>query len=217
MSDTVDGRYALTQPVIMAFPQLFEAKAVGKKGQATGKPKYSANFVLVRDGVDHKALKDLAIKIANERWPGRSIKELKFPFSNGDKLADARIAKGKKDGEFQRGHSVLISRSTYEPALATYKNGQAIDLAGANRAAAKNEFYPGVMVLASFTLAPYDGVGQNPDGVCAYLQSVMTLNKGTRLAGGQAAASETFKGYVGHATDEDPTVGAPTAEETIEE
>lgn len=207
MSDEINGRYALTEPVVMTFPQLFEAKAVGKKGQATGKLKFSANFLLARSSVDERAMKERAIQIAKARWPGRDIKELKFPFSNGDKTADKRVALGKKDGEFNRGHSILVARSgvDYPPRLSLLENGKFIDLDGPARAAAKPKFYPGVKVLCEVILAPYEGVGTNPDGVCAYLNAVVSLNEGERLAGGARSAAETFKGYVGHTTTEDPT------------
>lgn len=208
MSDKANGQYALTEPSTMIFPQLFEAKAVGKKGQATGKPKFSANFLLVKDGPDHKAMKDIAIQLAKAKWPGRDIKELHFPFSSGDKLADKRKAAGKADGEFQRGFSVLVARSTYEPALSVYESGRLTDLTGPARAAAKAKFYPGVKSLAEVVLATYEGIGNNPDGICAYLNAVLSLNEGERLAGGQKTAAETFKGYAGHATGEDPTVGS---------
>jgi len=208
MTEKNNSKYSLTAPVVMTFPNLFEARAVGKKGTATGKPKFSGSYLLVRDSLDHKTAKDICIGLAKAKWPGRSLKELKFPFTSGDAKADERAKLGKADSEYTRGHSILVARSTYEPALSEYVNGRAVDLTGPARAAAKAKFYPGVKVLAAFTFATYEGVGANPDGVCAYLDAVCTLNEGTRLAGGAPSASETFKGYVGHATQEDPTVGA---------
>ena len=198
--------YNLTEPVPMSFPNLFEARAFGPKGKESGQPKFSANLNFKADSVDLKGLKSLAVKVARARWPDRKLSELKFPFSDGDKLADKAKAK-KKDGEFQRGLVVVAGRSKYEPRLAVFENGKIVDLEGAARAAAKGKFYPGVEVLATLCLVAYDGVGANPDGVTAYLNLVLSTNKGTRIAGG-ASAAETFKGYAGSAKAEDPTVGA---------
>jgi hypothetical protein len=71
---------------------------------------------------------------------------------------------------------------------------------------AKPKFYFGVEVLPQFNFVAYDGVGNNLDGVTAYLNMVFTTNKGKRLSGG-ASAAETFKGYAGHTSTEDPTAG----------
>src|SRR5882757_5139396 len=104
--EKMDGIFNLTKPVIMAFPNLFEPKAFkGKNGKELGEAKYSGNFILEPDSEDLKGLKALAVKIARANAPQTELKDLAFPFTSGDKLADAAKAK-KKDGEYQRGKVV---------------------------------------------------------------------------------------------------------------
>lgn len=199
-----DGRYNLTAPAVMSFPNLITPKAFGTKGRETGDPKFSANFLFAPDSEDLKAMKALCAKIAKGRWPDRDLKTLQFPFTSGDKLAEKSKAKGK-DGEFNRGHVVVAARSKYRPTLSIILNGKVVDLDDATLTQHKGQFYPGVKVLAQFTFVTYDGVGANPDGVNAYLNMVLSTNKGARLAGGAPTAAEVFKDYIGHVTAEDPT------------
>lgn len=199
------GTINLTVPVVSTFPNLMEAKAVTIKGKPSGEPKYSSNFEFDPDHVDLAALKAEAVKVAKAKWPGRDLKELAFPFTSGDKLADKAKAKDK-DREFSRGKVVLTSRSKYEPRLSVVEGGKLVDYEGDKRPMAKKFFYNGVMALAQFNFVAYDGVGANPDGVTAYLNMVVSLNKGKKLSGGSSAA-EVFKGYIGTSSDEDPTAG----------
>ena len=213
MSEDKDqGIYNLTSPVQSVFPNLIEPRAVGPKGKEQGKPKYSLNFVFDPDSEDLAKLKSLAAKLAKAKWPSRDLKELRFPFSNGDKLADKQKAKGK-DAEFYRGKVVLVSRSQYEPRLSVIQNGGITDLEGDARVAAKGKFYHGVEVLAQVNLVAYDGVGEDgKDGVTAYLNMVLSTNKGDKLSGG-ASAAEVFSGYAGVSTTEDPTEGSDLDDE----
>jgi Protein of unknown function (DUF2815) len=203
-----DGRYNLTKPVILAHPHLHEARAFGKKGKETGEPKYSGNFVFDSDHPDLKELKVKAAAVARARWPGRDFKELKFPFVDGTKVADKRQAKSNKnDADYARGKVVIAARSKYEPRLAAILNGKIVDLEGDARIKEKGKFFFGAECFASFNFVPYDGIGENPDGVTAYLDMVLVTGKGERIAGG-ASAAERFKGYAGAYTAEDPTDGA---------
>ena len=218
MTDTVhsDGIFNLTQPVVMSFPQLFEAKAYMENGKMKGEPKYSANLNFDADSEELKAIKALAAKLARAKWPdkpfvlttqeGVKIPQIVFPFTSGDKLADDRAAKGKKDGDWMRGKVVLTTKSKFEPRLSYVDRKKIIDLEGdIAKQAAKSKFYPGVEVLAQLNLVPYEGVGKDgKPGVTAYLNMVLSTNKGARISGGQTA-SEAFKGYVGAISSEDPT------------
>lgn len=205
MSDKYEGVFNLTAPVVMSHPNLFEARAFGKKGKENGEPKYSANYVFDPDHPDLKPMKELAAKIAKARWPGREFNTLKFPFSAGTKLADKRKEKsGKDDGDFQRGKVVIAARSKYQPKLSGIENGKVVDYEGDAIIKNKGKFYFGVETLAQFNFQPYDGVGSNPDGITVYLNMVFTTNKGKKLSTGGQSASEVFKGYAGKATTEDP-------------
>lgn len=206
-----ESLYALTKPVVMAHPNLFVARAFGSKGKETGEPKFSANFLFPMDSEDLKALKALAAKVARAKWPDRPFTELKFPFTNGDKLADKRKKKtGKDDGDFQRGHVMVAARSKYQPRLSFLNGSKIVELDNdAAIAANKGKFYFGVECLAQFNLVAYDGVANNPDGITVYLNQVLSTGKGKKLSGA-ASASETFKGYAGQASGEDPTLPADT-------
>lgn len=206
--------FNLTEPVVMSFPNLFEARAFGPKGKESGEPKFSANFIFKPDSADLVAMKQMAVKVARARWPSRDLKDLKFPFSSGDKINQRRVAKGKKADETAAGMVVLAGRSKYEPRLAIFEGGRVVDLEGAAREANKGKFYAGVEVLAQFNFVAYDGVGANPDGVTAYLNMILSTNKGKKIATGSSAA-EVFKGYAGHATTEDPTAGNELVDDEI--
>ena len=224
MSDQKEPKHTFVSltPTTGTFLNVLEPKAVMKNGKATGDPKYSANFEFDLDHVELKAVKDLAVKAAKEKWPGRAIgKESSkkdengnpkqptfiFPWTLGDDLAEHAKKRGK-NREFSRGKLVLTARSKYEPRLSAIINGRMVDLEGDARAKSKNLFYTGVQVLFQVSFQAYDGVGANGlDGVTAYLDHVVSLNKGEKLISGGPSAAEVFKGYVGTTTDEDPTSG----------
>ena len=202
----IEGIFNLTAPVVMAFPNLLEAKAFKKNGKDTGEAKFSANFIFDASSEDLKAMKTLAAKLAKNKWPDKEFRDLCFPFASGDKAADDRAKKGKDDGEWTRGKVIVAARSKYEPRLSYIHNGKIIDLeTEIAKHEAKGKFYPGVEVLAQLNFVPYDAVGQNTKGgVTVYLNMVCSTGKGKRLGGG-STASETFKGYVGSVSAEDPT------------
>lgn len=209
-----EGLFQLMQPVVMSFPQLFEAKAYMENGKAKGEPKFSCNLNFDAASTDLDAIKKLAAKLARAKWPdkaffvttteGVKIQQIFFPFSSGDKLADDRKAKGKSDGEYTRGKVIVPARSKFEPRL-SYFDGKIIDLeTEMAKQAAKGRFYSGVEVLAEINLVPYDGVGKDgKPGVAAYLNRVMSTGKGVAITGGRSSA-ETFKGYAGAVSTDNP-------------
>lgn len=202
-----------TQPVTLTFPNLAEAKAVERKGRPTGEPKYSSNFEFVPDAEDLKAIKAAAVAEAKAKWPGRDIAadfkagKFKMPWTSGDTLADKAKARDK-DREFSRGKVVLTARSKFQPILSVAEGRGAKDFDGeADKAAIKKVFYTGVEVLWEINLQAYDAVDEDgKDGVTAYLNRVLSLNRGTRLTGGQSSA-EVFKDYIGAASEENPLEG----------
>lgn len=210
------GVYSLTKPVVMAHPNLYEARAFGAKGKESGTPKFSANFVFEPDNEDLKALKALAAKVARAKWPDRPFSDLAFPFADGNKLADKRKQKsGKEDGDFNRGKVVIAARSKYQPRLSGIENGKAIDYEGDLLLKSKPKFFFGAEVLAQFNLVAYDGVGGNKDGVTAYLNMVFSTGNGKKLGGGGPSGAAVFGGYVGSSSTEDPTGGALDLDDEI--
>jgi len=212
MTEKTDGIYNLTSPVQMVFPALYEPRKFKANGKESGDPKYGANFIFDPASEDFKAIRALAVKIAKAKWPDRDLHTLKFPFTQGDKLADKRKEAGKSDGEYQRGKVVIVSRSKFEPRLAVIANGKLTDLEGDLKTKCKNQFYSGALCYAQLNFVAYDAVGANPPGIAAYLNMVFSLNKGERIGGGPSAA-EVFKSYVGTVVDEDPTGGLGVGDE----
>lgn len=209
-----DGVYNLTLPVVMAFPSLLTPRAFQRNGKAQGEPKYGANFVFKPDSPDLAGMKAKAAAVAKAKWPGRTLAELKFPFANGDKAAEKRVAKLQKEGkaaddkgDFMRGHVTIKASSKFQPRLSGFVNGKIVDFETKEQIEAnKHLFYFGVEVLAQLNFVAYEGTDPMPDGVSAYLNLVLSTGKGKKLSGGTSAA-EVFKGYVGKPTAEDPTDG----------
>lgn len=224
----LNGVFDLTVPVVLAHPHLFEAVKFKRNGREQGEPKFGGSFVFEADNPDLAALKARAVALAKAKWPGRDIAadfkagKFKMPWSAGDKIVAKRVAKlqaaSKQDdhkGDFQLGKVVVKSASKYAPRLAVIANGKIVDLDSTNTAAFKGQFYFGVKVLAQFNIVPYDAVGDTGlDGVTAYINLVLSTNKGERLSGG-ASAAEVFKGYVGSVSAEDPTAGTENLDDEI--
>jgi hypothetical protein len=202
------GIFASTKPARLLFPKVDKAEPFKRNGKEVGDPKFSAGFMLDADNEDLAAIKAKALSVARAKWPGVDPKTIDWPWKSGDKLADKAKEKGK-NGEYQRGKVVLTARSKFRPRLAGLENGALVDYeTDAAIALAKPKFYFGAQVLYEVNFVAYEATREGErNGVNAYLNSVVTLNKGERLAGGPSAA-ETFKGYVGAATSEDPTTGS---------
>lgn len=210
MSDAnkLDGLFTFTTPVVMSLSNLLEAKAFVKNGKAQGEPKFGANLILPLDHPDFPAIKELVMKIIRQRWPDKPVSELAIPFQSGDKINEKRKLDKKTALDFQTGKVVINARSKYEPRLSYIENGKIIDLeTDTAKHMAKSKFYNGVEVLVQLNFVPYDPIGQNAKGgVTAYLQQVLSTNKGKKLAGA-SASSDVFKSYVGGVSAEDPTGG----------
>lgn len=219
----IDGRFVFTTAVrLVPISHLFEPKPVGKRGKAKGTPKYSGTFAIDVDSPDLAGLKAKAAAVARARWPGRDLKELKFPWESGDRKIEKEAKKAAKenrapyDNSYIAGKVALVARSLYEPQLAILTGGNIEEYTGDKRALAKAKIYNGCYVIAQVNFTAYEGqqdedTGQgNPDGVNAYLDMVMKVKDGDRLGGSNPTS--VFKSYVGTVTDEDPTAGLDDAD-----
>lgn len=229
------GLFDFQVPVVTTFPNLLEAKAVQRNGKATGDPKFSINIEL--DPATQPelvtAVKAKALETARAKWPGRDFakeasktykdsegvvnKKLPtfvFPWSSGTELADNAKAKGK-DREFSRGKLVLTARSKFQPRLSAIVNGKLVEYGDETPiASGKAYFYNGVEALVQVNFQAYDGVGETgADGVTAYLNLVLSTNKGKKLSGQGASAAEVFGSYIGKISNTDPTAGAELDDE----
>ena len=202
--------FTMTVPGILVFPALFEPKAFMRNGKPTGEQKYVAKFLLEPNDPDIGVLKGLLKQVAAARWPGRQLTGLSWPLSDGTKIADDAQAKDKdhKDRyDFMRGKVMLTGRSKYPASLAAIVGGRIVDVVDANRATLKDKFFFGAEAMGSFNLVAFEG-GNGPDGVTAYLNSVLVNGKGTQIGGQRKSASETFRGYAGAMSGTDPTEGS---------
>lgn len=207
MSEVNDeGRIKVTIPEVMSFPNLDEPRAVKRNGKETGKKKYSLNLELEPDSATLKSLKSCAVAVARATWPGVDLATLKFPFTNGDQLADKAKVKGK-DREFSRGKVVFTARTEFQPNLSVVKGGKIVDVDGDAKSEVKKLFYNGTQVLAELQFKAYDAVNDDgKPGVNCYVNKVVSLNRGKRLTGG-SSNEEAFKDYIGSVSDYDPTSG----------
>ncbi len=219
-NERANGLYALTAPVTLLFPALVTPRKYKVRGKETGEAKYGASFLVASDHPDLKPMKDHAIALAKAKWPGRDLGadvkggSFKLPWTSGDVMIARDNAKLQRENKptsdrnaFMAGKVVFKASSKFPAVLSLLENGRMIEnLQGAALEAAAGKFYFGCEVLAEFNFQPYDRVKEeDQDGVTCYLQQVVSLNKGTRLGGQIRSASDTFKGYVGASTLEDPT------------
>jgi hypothetical protein len=219
MADENLGIYQVNSPVILAHPHVIEpAPFKDAKGKAKGDPKYSGVFVFKNDHPDLGPMKSLILQVAKAKWPDKDIiaevkaGNLKMPFANGDKIAEKRVVKlkaaGKEDdkrGDFQRGCTVFKGSSQYPPGLGVLVNKELVDVTPDNKALHKGAFYFGVECFVRLNFKAYDAINDDgKPGVTAYLDMVVSLNRGKALAGRKSAA-EAFKGVAGSLSAEDPT------------
>lgn len=211
--ETKPGVFRTTEPSTLTYSHLFAAQAFkGKGGKETGDPKFDATFELASTHAELDSLKREAVVVAKAKWPDRNFGAeiaagtFKMPWVAGDKLADKAAANGK-NREFSRGKVVLTARTgvDYPPQLAVLESGRFVDLPAEPTKAQTAAFYPGVQVLFRVRFTAYPGVGANPDGVNAYLERVVSGNRGERLKIGGQSAAEEFSGYAGSFSDEDLT------------
>jgi hypothetical protein len=76
-------------------------------------------------------------------------------------------------------------------------------------ATAAKYFYSGAYLMPTFGLHWYLGIKEGDAmGVSLYLNTVVFIKDGPKLGTPQRSAAETFKGYIGSISAEDPTGGA---------
>lgn len=220
-----DNSFTTSQPVTLINVNVIEPRKFKPKGskKEVGEAKYSLQGLLDPESDDFKSLKDVAIAVAREKWPGMNIGEeykngrFKMPWTTGDK----RIARARKDAqnagedfnESRYEHlagKIIVSASTKKtrPALGYVNNGKIVDLLDdAAVSMNKGKFYSGVGGFIQLNLVAYDavsnGVEEGVPGVTAYLQTVVSTGKGKAIGG--RSASSVFSAYVGKQSDVDPT------------
>ncbi len=204
---THQSEIVVTPEFRMVWPNLFEPRAFMRDGKPTGEPKYGLTMLFTKD--DISGLKAVAAKVAKAQWPGRDLKELKFPFKNGDALAKASIKKdedaGKtpRDVSFYEGMVVVKTSSKFAPQVHGMDRKEILD---------PKRSYSGAYGYAELNFVAYPGVGGGQDGVTCYVNFVMLSDrKGDRIAGKNAV--DVFAGIQG--SDVAADVGGDTLDDEI--
>jgi hypothetical protein len=209
----VNPIFTTTKSVSLSFPHLVKPNTLSNK--------YQTDLVFTPDHPDLPKLKQLAVAVAKEAFPGRDIVaeykagKFRLPWTEGDKkFASYAAARQKKSKEPVKGMDTLLKGSTVVTAKATldnppmlaYRDKGAVyeGLKDAALIAAQSKFYTGVKAHVELRLYIYNKGGN--EGVGVGLNTLLSLNQGTRLSGGGGrSASEVFKDVIGQETDVDPT------------
>lgn len=212
MSD--DTGYQSVEAHPMIYTELFKPVAYKDESGKEGKLRYKAAFILDPESADFKAIKKLASRVAKEKFGTLERTEdepkLKWPWIKVDNYIVKRNRKkpGSGDRLAWAAGKIMLQTMTGEdiaPALGVLEAGAIIDLDGeVLRAKHKGKFYSGVNAYFGVTVKAFAG---GNDGTCAYLNMVLTTNKGEKRGGGQRSVKEAFSKYVGKHSAEDPTDG----------
>ena len=200
--------FVLTMPAEIAFCNLFDKRAV----RGGNREQWDMTVLLPADSTDLAHIKKLCVAMFKQRYPDADLSDPRSwgrPWEGGDAyIARMKRDKGEKapDNGFMEGKVLLKSHSMlYPPNLSVnMPNRGIVDFRDEGRLTVKDKFYPGCLVYAEYNFQAYKGVGQNPNGVTAYLNKVCSLNKGERRGGGRSGA-EVFGAYVGKLSATDPT------------
>lgn len=232
MTDEQSGYFSCTKAVPLAFADrlITPAPFKDKKGKEKGEPKFGFTAVFDPESDDWKNMKKTAVAIAKAKDPEAVEKiksgEIKLPFKSGDKLVaktkanfEAKDKEYKGQADYMLGKGVIGANSKFQPKLGILDDGKLhpedkalvrdgiLELeTDAQKQRYKGRFFPGVESFVEFNFVWYDGVDDGKPGVTAYPNSVLVTGKGKRLGGGRSV-TETFKGYAGKVSNEDPTAG----------
>ncbi len=214
-------QYVMTVPAPFVWNYLITPKperTVTKPGRApiVFKAAYEATILFAPDHPDWVNIRAL-LRSAHSALPAGASE--KFPVDDGTKIADEAKAKNK-DREWARGKILFNPHSNVKkqdgsalmpPRLVALLNGKYVTYGTAEqpRELATPYFYSGVLGIGTFMIDGYEGMG---GGVTAYLNEVLSLNTGERIAGGPDAEEKygpatDFSKYTGHVSSIDPTAG----------
>lgn len=222
MAEKLYVRFTLSDPVRMVWENVVTPKPAHTHAGVQYPAKFEAKFLIAPDHPDRQAIIDIITDLAAQQFgpnfatthPG-----LKFPISAGDALADeGKAMSPPKDREFFRGMGVLDAHSSVTkqngqlarpPGLILFRGGGEYRVFGEDeRMSAKPFFYNGVEVGGEFSFAPYTGMS---GGVTCYINELVSMGTGERLAGASDPASKyaaLTSRHVGTVNQVDPTVVA---------
>jgi hypothetical protein len=215
-----NGNFVFNVPVRIVWTDtLFETSVyTDPVTKQPGKPTYSCLIMIDPANPAFAEMKKVALGVANVCFPGRDVvaqfqtspKGFKFPWYAGDADNAKRVQTAKDPYEWQKGQVLMRAHSgeKYPPGLGFFDGARKIEVKDpAAKALHKGKFFSGTKALVAVNFGPY-GKADEVAGITAYLQSVLSLNTGDPIGGGRKSIEDTFSGYVGHSTGENPLTGA---------
>lgn len=227
-------RYTLIKPARLLFSSI-TAKSAPRGVQGDVKPKFSGTFGIEKEDFDAMvqimvdAIKkelgtftnpaDYYLACQSGVTAGKRAMQ-KAEFDAMGKTPDEVFAikeKAEKRAALYAPYAgILNASSQFDVSLARLEAGKVIDIPDEEHAraqAGKDLFYPGAYVVPAIAFKAFRRkTMEAKDGVTAYLQNVLFVRKGERLASaGGPANNEVFGGFAGY-SEVDPTALAPSSE-----
>lgn len=227
-------RYTLQKPARLLYSSVTEKSAPRTVRDAVAK--FSATVGV--DEIDFKAMVELMVtaiksETGNFTSPAdyflacqsgktagkRAIQKAEFDCNDPKLSADEKfkiMEKAEKRAELYAPYAgILTASSQYDVSLARLEGGKIIDIgeeAHVRAAAGKDLFYPGAYVVP---MVAFKGFRRKTleakDGCTSYLQNMLFIRKGERIAGaGGPSNNEVFGSFAGY-SDVDPLANAPSS------
>lgn len=157
--------------VRLSYEHIFRADAITEGNE----PKYSATWIIPKDSLQIKAVKEAIVKALDEKFPGKRKNgvwpaAMHNPLKDGDELAD-------EHPEYA-GCYILRSSSKNRPLVMGRRKEQLTEEDGV--------IYSGCYCNVSLAAAGFDA--QAKKGVTIYLNGVQFVQDGERLAGFDASS-----------------------------
>lgn len=215
-------RYTFTTPALLAFPNLFEARAYEGAGGGDGTLRYDTKVLMRPDHPDVAGINAVLVRLKEKHFSHLQVSQMHFCLQSGDKMAnDGQQQVPPQNLEIYRGWIVLTARTKFldKQALGVILNGKITDVPPAPESAAfERYFYGGAGAMLEIELVPYPGNRLIPSGISCWPKSVLALNNPEKYppmpefaAGGRTRASSTWGDkiaqHVGHVSQVDPTAG----------
>ena len=167
--------------VRLAFPQLFDAKAVNGQGE----PKFSAALLFPKNHPQAKEIQTAIMEAAKAKWNDKAADKLK-ELKAADRLA-VHDGDAKSDYDGYAGNIFINSSNKVRPLV--------IDVDRSPLVASDGKPYSGCYVNAIIEFWAQDN--QFGKRVNASLLGIQFLKDGERLAGGGVAAADDFDAIPG--------------------
>ena len=226
-------RYTLNKPARLLYASVTEKSA--PRGVANAEPKFSGTFGIEEE--DFKKIVDIMVaaiksetgsftnpgnyflacqggKTAGKRAIQAAELKCQKPGTSEDEKFKIREKAAARAALYEPYAGILTASSQFDVELARLEGGKIIDIAAeahARAQAGKDYFYPGAYVVPAVAFKGFLRKSLDAkDGCTAYLQNVLYVRKGERIAGGSAPSNnEVFGNYAGY-SDFDPTANAPS-------